>query len=123
MTATEPYSELVAILFANLPHAGALAPAVGVVRSEVGDRARGAQIRLWLQVSSGDIQRARFQAYGCPHFLAAAELMANWLEGKSLADARAWSSGTLEAVLQSPAEKRSKLLLLEDALHQALTTA
>ncbi|MGW8370097.1 MAG: iron-sulfur cluster assembly scaffold protein, partial [Gammaproteobacteria bacterium] len=58
----------------------------------------------------------RFRAYGCPHALAAADAVAESLEGRSV-DAMAdldWDA--LAARLDLPREKFGKLLRIEDAL-------
>lgn len=120
-------------LFSQLAHAGSLAHEVDAVSGQAGSRAQGASVRLWLRIAipspreSGERVRvrgahvlaARFEAYGCPHFLAAAEYLCRWLEGRSRSELDHWQWRELEAALAIPANKRARLLILEDALRRA----
>lgn len=110
-----PYSDTVAALFEAPRHAGTLR-GEDVLSAVAGSRAQGAQVQLQIQVEGDEVRTARFMAYGCPHLLAAAECLAQWLEGRSRAEVQGWSSRGVESALEVPAEKRGRLLLLEDAL-------
>ena len=102
----------------SLPQAGEAFPGEtqGVVRGEAEDRSLGIWIRFDVQVRDGLIRAVRFQLFGCPHALAAASLICEWLEDKP---ARALAAIDLRAVadkLDLPVEKYGKLLRIEDAL-------
>jgi NifU-like protein involved in Fe-S cluster formation len=86
------------------------------VSGQAEDRTLHIWVRFQLQVQDGLVRVARFQAYGCPHTLAAASLVADWLEGQSVAAARGLDVKALCAELTVPVEKLGKLLRIEDAL-------
>ena len=88
----------------------------GVVRGEAEDRSLGIWIRFDVQVRDGLIRAVRFRLFGCPHAIAAASLICEWIEDKP---ARSLSAIDLRAVADSldlPVEKYGKLLRIEDAL-------
>ena len=88
----------------------------GLVSGEAEDRTLNVWVRFQLQVVDGVICAARYNVYGCPHTVAAAEWTAQWLESRS---ARAlWELNMRERreALGVPVEKMGKLLLVEDAL-------
>jgi len=102
-----------------------LAPArAGTIPSDAGDVVDGVaedrSLKIWvrfqLQVYGTTIERVRYQLYGCPHSLAAADLLACELEGKSV---NALSNIDLERLagqIDLPREKLGRLLRIEDAL-------
>lgn len=110
------YSPRVRQLFANLQHAGFLGETPNVLSISVGSREQGAKARWWLAVRAEWVQTVRYQAYGCPHFLAACESLAQWLEGHAVDTLSQWRWADVEAELQVPATKRARLLLLEDVV-------
>ena len=103
-------------------HVGSLPPETGVVRARAGSRERGASVELWLQAADSRIGRARFQAYGCPHFIAAAEMLCEWCEGRTLEELPKWSWQAIQSELAIPASKRGKLLILDSVLKTAIET-
>lgn len=107
-------------LFARPEHAGVLPAGEGAVYGEAGSRTSGASVRLWLRIYEGRIATARFQAYGCPYLLAAAEALCRWLAHRERAELDRWHWRMAEAELAAPPEKRTRLLLLEDALLAAV---
>jgi NifU-like protein involved in Fe-S cluster formation len=110
------YSSEVVRRFDDPRRAGELPDGVpGLVSGEAEDRTLHVWLRFDLQVIDGVIQTARFQAFGCPHTVAAADLAAEWLEGEPLEAARRLDVTRLEAELEVPVEKRGKLLRIEDA--------
>ncbi|NJO12622.1 MAG: hypothetical protein HC872_03230 [Gammaproteobacteria bacterium] len=115
------YSPLVRELFWHPQASGPLPDeAPSVYRGEAGTAASGAWVRLHLRIDAGRVTDARFQAYGCPHTLAAASWLAQHLPGRS-AD-RAFPEGIsgLARVLELPEAKLGRLLIVEDALNDAL---
>lgn len=123
--------------FARFEHAGSLLGEECVVWGGSGSRSQGVSIRLWLKLGSADaieglpdhhtttpggrsghsrVVSARFEAYGCPYVLAALEMLCGWLEGRTRAELELWSWREVETELHAPPEKRSRLLVVEDAL-------
>jgi NifU-like protein involved in Fe-S cluster formation len=115
------YSSAVVRRFDAPIGAGELPPgAPGLVSGEAEDRTLHIWVRFELQVTDGLVRAARFQAYGCPHTVAAASLVTGWLEGQSVAAARGLDVRALCAELAVPVEKLGKLLRIEDALMACL---
>lgn len=110
------YNPRVHELFADMRHAGGLTSTGKVYDAVVGSFAQGARINLQIELQGGAIQTVRYQAYGCPHFLAASESLARWLEGRAVSELPQWRWRDMETELQVPIAKRARLLLLEDAL-------
>ena len=88
----------------------------GMVSGEAEDRTLNVWVRFQLQVLNGAIHTVRYNVYGCPHTIAAAEWTAEWLNGRP---ARALGELSMRDRLETlgvPVEKLGKLLLMEDAL-------
>jgi len=113
------YNALVQTLFAQRERAGRLAASASVVSGESGAMAQGMHVRFWLESEEGRIRRARFEAYACPHLMAAAAYLAAWAEGRTPEELLAWEWRPLADSLQAPIEKWGKFLILEDALREA----
>lgn len=90
-------------------------------------RARDAEICFQALVDDGNhLKSIRFQALGCPHLVAAADLVAERLEGRELAELQDFRADFLESELPLPAEKLDLKILLEDtikALYNAIINA
>ena len=115
---TDPYSARVRELFANPAHAGQLANAPGVLVED-----QGVRVALSAQVAAGQIDTLRFQVWGCPHVIAAAEVFCTNVEGKTVADLLEFSVSGLMQSLSVPVEKTGRILVIEDtvrSLAQAL---
>lgn len=110
------YSPRVRELFANLKHAGSRDAGPTVFNAAVGSREQGASVQFYIDVRDARVQSIRYQAYGCPHFLAACESLARWLDGRAVSELSQWRWRDAEAELAVPASKRSRLLLLDEAL-------
>ena len=65
---TDPYSDRVRELFAHPRHAGTVPGGCAVAVDD-----QGLRLRLTASVGDGKIAAMAFQAYGCPHVIAAAE--------------------------------------------------
>ena len=110
------YSTLVRRLFEQLPHAGDLAPGPGlVVQGEAMALDRGAWVRYEARIEAGRVADCAFRAWGCPHTLAAAALVASRLQGESIAAPAAFDLQGLAVELDLPREKLGRLLVVEDA--------
>ena len=90
--------------------------APGPVSGEAEDRTQNVWVRFRLQVRRGAIETVRYNVYGCPHTVAAAEWTAEWLEGRPAGALDELSMRHCLEELGVPVEKLGKLLLLEDAL-------
>lgn len=107
----DPYSRQLRALFRDPAHAGRIDDGIA---AQVDDQ--GVRIHLTLSVSGGRIGSARFQAWGCPHVLAACEAFCASVEGRELADLCDYSAAPLMQSLAIPAEKTGRILVLEDAV-------
>ena len=111
------YSSAVQRHFAALRRAGELPRgAPGLVAGEAEDRTLHVWVRFQLQVVEEVVAAAAFQAFGCPHTVAAASVVADWLEGRPVGAARTLDVRALCAGLEVPVEKLGKLLRIEDAV-------
>jgi NifU-like protein len=111
------YSAEVRQRFAALARAGPMGNgAPHVVRGEAEDRSQNVWVRFEIQALEGEIRKIRFQAFGCPHTVAAASWAAERLEGRRVDDLGRLDVRTLRTALNVPVEKLGRLLLIEDAL-------
>ena len=111
------YDSQVRQRFLSAQRAGPLnGGAPGLVSGEAEDRTLNVWVRFRIRVRNGVIDTVRYNVYGCPHTIAAAEWTAGWLEGRAERALDEFSMrGRLET-LGVPVEKLGKLLLVEDAL-------
>jgi NifU-like protein involved in Fe-S cluster formation len=112
-----PYNPLVLDHFERPRNAGRFEPAPDVIEGRAGRVDQGVMFALSARVESGRIKTVRFEAYGCPHCVAAGSWLSERLEGATREELRAWSCGEAASALQIPTEKRGRLLILEDAVH------
>ncbi len=113
------YSPLVREHFQRPRNVGGHLPGPGIIQTRSGSRAVGAEVALSFDVSNGRVTGLRFQAFGCPHFLAAASLATERLRGLAVATLADWRVRDLGELLGVPVEKRGRLLILEDAVRAA----
>jgi NifU-like protein involved in Fe-S cluster formation len=115
---------LVRELFERLPHAGDLAPGPGaLVHGEAMALDRGAWVRFGARIEDGRVADCAFRAWGCPHTLAAAALVASRMQGQRIDGEAAFDARCLAVELDAPPEKLGRLLVVEDALFGMLTRA
>ncbi len=107
----DPYSARVRELFDSPAHAGCLEGSLGVALDE-----QGVRIFLTAETGGGQVQALRFQAWGCPHFIAAAEEFCASFEGRPDSDLLEFSAADLMQSLSVPVEKSGRILVLEDAV-------
>lgn len=111
------YSPEVRRRFVETPGAGALGGgAAGRCCGEGEDRSLNVWVRFELEIAHGRIAAARFQAYGCPHTIAAASWAAEWIEGRGVEALTGFDTAALAERLEIPTEKLGKILRVEDAL-------
>jgi len=119
----DAYSPQVVELFERLPFAGQMEVGPSVFMGVGGERVQGAEVRYWIKCSGGRIQAISFQAYGCPHTIAAAAWVAQHARGMAVAEVEHARWLKAERALELPAEKRGRLLIVEDALRAAAKAA
>jgi hypothetical protein len=91
-----------------------------VATGEAADRTLHVWVGLRVSVAGGVIEAARFQVFGCPHTVAAASWVAQWLQGRPVEFLGRLDVRALQAELAVPVEKLGKLLRIEDALLRCL---
>ena len=118
------YSVRTLALFRELPGAGALPAGAGhVAVGEAEALERGAWVRFEARIDSGRVVDCRFQAWGCPHTLAAAALARGDLLERRPGAAVPVDAARLARELDVPAEKMGRLLVVEDAARALLAAA
>ncbi len=88
-----------------------------------GSAAGGCLIGLTLRLRHGRVQEAAFEAFGCPATIACGSWLADWLPGRTLAQAAALTGLDIAAALALDAGKTGVALVAEDALKAALAGA
>jgi cysteine desulfurase len=96
-----------------------LAQGARVVSGEGGARRLGTQLRFVLCVDGEFVKAARFQAYGCPHTLAACQAIAAHLPGRSRTSLLPGTPEQWRQDVGAPVEKLGRMLIIEDALRAA----
>jgi NifU-like protein involved in Fe-S cluster formation len=92
----------------------------GIAKGEAGSPDREAWIRFHLQTEGDAVKSARFQAYGCPHTLAATAWVAERLAGRRRDELVPGTPHEWAEALNVPVEKLGRLLIVEDALLDCL---
>jgi NifU-like protein involved in Fe-S cluster formation len=110
------YSAAVVDHFDRPRNVGRLGPASDVISGRAGRREQGVEFVVSARVAGERICEVRFESYGCPHSIAAASWLSERLAGSARSDLQAWSWREAAAALDIPAEKRGRLLILEDAI-------
>ncbi len=118
MTPGDPYSELVARHFDAPARVGPLdGDRSDVFTGAAGRREGGLQVRFEARIQAGRIEAMAFQAYGCPHAIAACSLTTERLTGRSAPELDCVDMQALMRELDVPVEKTGRILILQDALH------
>ncbi|MBB72667.1 MAG: Fe-S cluster assembly scaffold IscU [Legionellales bacterium] len=114
-------SELVKQHFATPQNIGTLEIDDNVGSARVGSTARGTVLHLQIHLSGQTlIDKVRLKVHGCGYTIACASYVSEWLEGKSLDDAKQLSSHDIARTLELPEVKRHCALLAEDAVKAAI---
>lgn len=111
------YSRFVLERFDRPPNAGRLLGRV--VRGSAGEAAHGTRVEFDFRLRAGQVEDARFRAYGCPHAIAAASWVAESAAGRSLLETSWMDPMELAAMMELPDHKLGVLLVVEDALRDA----
>lgn len=116
VTDASDYNALVIDHFERPRNVGLIAGGTDTIEGVAGRIDQGTQFKLAARIEAGHIVEARFEAYGCPHCIAAASYLTEQLRGATRGDLEHWSWRELAAVLDIPTAKRGRLLILEDAV-------
>lgn len=116
------YPSVVVDHFEHPRNAGHFEPGSDVIRGVAGDVSQGTMFTLSARVVAERIEAVRFEAYGCPHCIAAGSWLSERLVGLTQAELARWNWREADEALQFPTEKRGRLLILEDAV-RALSEA
>lgn len=118
----DAYSDLVLDHFQRPRNVGSLAQGDSSVGTGlVGSVAAGDIIKLQIRVGAEDvIQRACFRAYGSCATIAAASLVTEWLQGKTLVAAGDIANRQIAATLALPPLKIHCSVLAEEAIRAAI---
>ena len=111
------YSPVVIDHFQHPRNSGHWQVGEGVIKGVAGSVAQGTMFALSARVAGDRIEAVRFEAYGCPHCIAAGSWLSERLIGLTQAELGQWRWREADAALTFPAEKRGRLLILEDAVH------
>jgi NifU-like protein involved in Fe-S cluster formation len=87
-----------------------------MLNADVADSGHGAHIVLKAGIRDGTIGEMAFRVWGCPHLIAALELVCERLVEQSVASLENYELADITQELGIPAEKMGRILLLEDAL-------
>ena len=116
------YSSIVVDHFQRPRNSGRWRAGEGVIKGAAGNITQGTMFTLSARVAGDRIEAVRFEAYGCPHCIAAGSWLSERLVGLTRAELGQWSWRAADDALKFPPEKRGRLLILEDAV-QALSEA
>jgi len=116
------YSELTLHYFETAPLAGVLI-GPGTFRGAAGSRDHGAWVQFDVRAGAGIIETARFLAFGCPHTIAVSAWVAERAAGRAIEAALPESVQDLSERFAVPAEKKGRLLIIEDAWIAAVSGA
>jgi len=87
----------------------------------VGAPACGDVMKLQLKIDEqGVIEDAKFKTYGCGSAIASSSLVTEWVNGKTLDEARAITNTEISAELALPPVKIHCSILAEDAIKAAI---
>lgn len=110
------YSPLVVEHFSAPRNAGTLPADADVIAGSAGSVAQGVQFEFSARIAGERIREVRQRVYGCPHSIAAASWASEQLVGLTRQELEEWRWRELGETLAIPAEKRGRMLVLEDAI-------
>lgn len=119
MMSERGYADLVTRHFDAPANVGPLGgTAENVFTGTAGQREHGTRVCFEARIDAGRISEIVFQAYGCPHTIAACSLATQRLARQPAAALEHFDARDLMSELDVPVEKTGRMLLLQDALHQ-----
>jgi NifU-like protein involved in Fe-S cluster formation len=110
------YSYQVRERFEHPSNVGRLPVAADVISASAGSLEQGVKFWLYARVARGRIEELKYRVYGCPHSIAAVSLASEQLVHLDLENLDRWHWRQVAEKLDVPAEKRGRLLTLEDAV-------
>jgi NifU-like protein involved in Fe-S cluster formation len=116
------YSAAVVDHFQHPRNSGRWERGEGVIKGVAGSIAQGTMFVLSARVAGDRLEAVRFEAYGCPHCIAAGSWLSERLVGLTQTELRQWNWRAADDALKFPPEKRGRLLILEDSV-KALSEA
>ena len=119
MHADPRYGAEVLRRFRELPGAGEGLGDEGVIRARADAADDGACVVLSLRTARGVVVEARFRAYGCPYFIAAASWLTERLRGASRHEVAEWDWREAADALEIPPSRFGRLITLQDAARAA----
>ena len=90
---------------------------------EVGTLDEGTVVRIQVRRSGDRIAEARFKVFGCSAAIASASLVAEWLDGAAMDEARAVTAERVVQKLGLPAEREHVARLVVEAARRAIEKA
>lgn len=117
------YSAAVLERVRNPQRVGSLATGPDVGTGEAGSLDAGTLARVHVRVQDGRIVESRFTVFGCSAAIAATGLVAEWLEGASVADAERLTAARVIDALALPEERAHVAGIAVQAAHDAVRSA
>lgn len=116
------YSKKVMDLYENPKNVGSFdESAKDVGTSVVGAPSCGDVIKLQIKVDeNGNIKDAKFKAFGCGAAIASSALITDWIQGKSLEEAKTIKNEKVVEYLSLPPVKAHCSVLAEEAVNKAI---
>ena len=107
----DPYNSVVRAYFSDPQHAGSISGAAAGYFED-----QGIRLKLYAEVAQEQIESMRFEVWGCPHVIAAAEAVCRHFEGSALAELDKFPSAQIMRDLAVPVEKTGRILVVEDTV-------
>ena len=117
MNTPTAYNQAVRRHFADPQHSGDLQEDHDLALvADVSESGNGAHIVMSAGIRGGTIAQMAYRVRGCPHLIAALELVCTRFDKQPVAALENFDSADITQELSIPAEKTGRILLLEDAL-------
>lgn len=116
-----PYPDAVLARFRDPALSGRFEDRVGVVRVQAGTPAAPFRLVLEVKWQAGQVQDARFQAFGCPFTIAVGAWLAGWSLGRNRDRLAEFSPQALVQALEIPDSRAHCVLMAQDLLRELLT--
>ncbi len=104
-TSAAAYADHVIDHFERPRNTGRFTPASDVIVGEAGRVEQGVRFTLSAKIADERIRAMRFEAYGCPHCIAAGSWLSERLVGATRADLLDWNWREAADALEAPAGK------------------
>lgn len=119
MNGSQPYSAVVTDHFSRPRHVGKLTvDHEALISGTAGRREQGIEVVFHIGIDGTRIAEMTFEAFGCPHTIAACSVLAERLTGRPVEALGDFQPAELAGCLGLPVEKTGRLLVIEDALRK-----